>query len=89
MCLYLKVPLRAGAMGAHICVRLRTTIGVNDLLIQVDSKMIVEEDTDLIVHDPQNNCTTKYEIVFVDTRSRKSVDDIHQHVVSEQVVVAS
>ena len=51
--------------------------------------MIVEEDTDLIVHDPQNNCTTKYEIVFVDTRSRKSVDDIHQNVVSEQVVVAS
>jgi len=57
--------------------------------VEVDSKMIVEEDTDLIVHDPQNNCTTKYEIVFVDTRSRKSAEDIHQNVVSEQVVVAS
>ena len=51
--------------------------------------MIVEEDTDFIVHDPQNNVTTKYEIVFVDTRRRKSVDDIHENVASEQVVVAS
>ena len=51
--------------------------------------MIVEEDTDFIVHDPQNNSTTKYEIVFVDARRRRSVDDIHQNVVSEQIVVAS
>ena len=78
------MPLPNGAMGLRIAIKC-----FNEILFQVDSKMIVEEDTDLIVHDPQNNCTTKYEIVFVDTRSRKSVDDIHQNVVSEQVVVAS
>ena len=53
--------------------------------------MIVEEDTDFIVHDPENNSTTKYEIVFVDTSDRKGVGvhDVHKNVVSEQVVVAS
>jgi len=56
---------------------------------EIDAKMIVEEDTDFIVHDPQNNCTTKYEIVFVDTSSRKDQEDVHENVVSEQVVVAS
>jgi len=61
----------------------------SDKYEEVDSKMIVEEDTDFIVHDPQNNCTTKYEIVFVDTSRRKSLDDIHENVASEQVVVAS
>jgi len=59
-----------------------------DKFEEVDSKMIVEEDTDFIVHDPQNNCTTKYEIVFVDTSNRKS-GDVHENVVSEHVVVAS
>jgi len=56
---------------------------------EVDSKMIVEEDTDFIVHDPQNNSTTKYEIVFVDTRRGKAADDIHANVASEQIVVAT
>jgi len=58
---------------------------------EIDSKMIVEEDTDFIVHDPQNNSTTKYEIVFVDSSDRKSVavEDVHENVVSEQVVIAS
>ena len=51
--------------------------------------MIVEEDTDFIVHDPQNNSTTKYEIVFVDTRRGKAADDIHANVASEQIVVAT
>ena len=53
--------------------------------------MIVEEDTDFIVHDLQNNSTTKYEIVFVDSSDRKSVavEDVHENVVSEQVVIAS
>jgi len=56
---------------------------------EIDSKMIVEEDTDFIVHDPQNNCTTKYEIVFVDTRRGKTAEDIHANVASEQIVVAT
>jgi len=56
---------------------------------EIDSKMIVEEDTDFIVQDPENNCTTKYEIVFVDSGDRKSIADAHKNVVSEQVVVAS
>jgi len=61
---------------------------------EVDSKMIVEEDTDFVVHDPSDNSTTKYEIVFVDTQAgpgRRAVGGqgrTVQTVVSEQVVIA-
>ena len=42
----------------------KSGVVLTEKYVQVDSKMIVEEDTDLIVHDPQTNCTTKY--VFIE-----------------------
>jgi len=57
-------------------------------LEEVDSRLIVEEDTDFVVHDPQNNSTTKYELVYIENK-RKGVEEIHTNVASEQIIEAT
>ena len=56
-------------------------------LEEVDSRMIVEEDTDFIMNqETADSAETKYEIVFVDAKPGR--EEVPQ-VASEQVVTAS